>query len=251
MTLNTINTKTKIIPNKKPIVKENRLSIIMPCENERIPLLFKTLHQYMNFGFPFPVEFVIPTRTIPNLIIPKLDIRVVHYKHNGYVQPIALNLGVRNAKNENVMITCPEIMPITNVLGQLKTKMRGNYQCQVFDLDPSGNRTMSLVNSGFRGNTPGKYFLAVFKKEDIEKINGWDENFNGYCFEDDDFGERFVRCGLKFQMLDEVVGEHQYHKRGSVDDKFYHNKRLFEENNKRKLIKPKNGLILLDNDVCA
>jgi predicted glycosyltransferase involved in capsule biosynthesis len=70
----------------------------------------------------------------------------------------------------------------------------------------------SLVHKGFRDMTPAMYFLAMFNKRDIEAINGWDEAFmQGYAYEDDDFGQRWVRAGLPFQLREDIQGVHQYH----------------------------------------
>jgi GT2 family glycosyltransferase len=61
------------------------------------------------------------------------------------------------------------------------------------------------------------YFLAMFRKEDIEKINGWDEEFmKGYAYEDNDFGERWIRAGIPFEIRDEIKALHQYHPRGET-----------------------------------
>jgi len=194
----------------------DELSIVMPCEENRIPLLMFTLGTYIKKGFPFErVEFIVVSRTIEDFNLPALDIKLVKYKWGGeYFNPaMALNLGVKNAKYKNIMITCPEVIPVTNVLEQLNRNIRGNYICQVFDQGKDGERTMSLVNSSFRA-TPNMYFMAVFKKEDIEAINGWDEDFmGGYAWEDDDFGRRFIQAGIKYTMKDSIVGEHQYHPR--------------------------------------
>lgn len=193
----------------------DELSIVMPCELDRAPLLMYTLGNYIKQGFPIKVEFIIVSRTIKNFGFSALDIRLVNYEWKGeYFNPSkALNIGVREAKYKNVMITCPEVYPVSNVLEQLHTNIRGNYICQVFDQNSDGKRVMSLVNSSFRA-VPSMYFMAVFKKEDLEYINGWDEDFmGGYAWEDDDFGLRFKNSGLKYTMKDAIVGEHQYHPR--------------------------------------
>ncbi len=194
----------------------DEVSIVMPCEEDRVPLLMYTLGKYIKYGFPMKVEFILVTRTLKDFKLSAIDLKVIEYEWEGeYFNPaMALNLGVKNAKYKNIIITCPEVCPLTNVLEQLTTNVRGNYICQVFDQKESGERGISLVNSSFRSDTPAMYFLAIFKKEDIEAINGWDEEFmGGYAFEDDDFGCRFVRQGLKFKTKDSILGEHQYHSR--------------------------------------
>jgi len=233
----------------------DKFSIIMPTEKERVPLLMVTLAEYVKFGLPNDIEFIIPSRTlnVDDIKFPNVNIRIIPYQYEGnYFNPsMALNIGVNCATYENVIITCPEVKPYTNVLEQLSTHIRGNYVCQVWDLTSNGSRRISLVNTHFRGVSPSMYFLAVFKKEDLQTINGWDEDFmEGYAFEDDEFGDRFLRNGLQFKVKDGIVGEHQYHKRAEDREGQNINRKLWLNNNKRRLLKPKNGLDKLENEVC-
>ena len=195
-----------------------KISIVMPCETNRIPLLLESIKAYESFGVPEDVEFIIVSRTIKNGQLP-FNHKLVTYDWTltpDFFNPsLALNLGVKASKYDNIIITCPEVKPYTNCLQQLQQLERGNYVCQTFDMHENGTRRQKpLVNSEFRFEHPGFYFLALYKKEDIEAINGWDLNFMyGWAWDDNDFGERFVRAGLEFQILDDIQAEHQYHPR--------------------------------------
>jgi len=192
------------------------ISIVMPCDKPRIPLLLTTLSFYMKFGIPENIEFILVSRTFNQLIVPGIDIKVMKYKWGGkYFNPsMAFNLGVKNATYNNIIITSPEVTPITNVLKQFNATKRGNYVCLVYDVGENGQSRGILVNSKHRHEDPSFYFLAMFKKEDLEKINGWDEEYmNGYAWEDRDFGARFVKAGLKFESRDDITAAHQYHRR--------------------------------------
>ncbi len=194
-----------------------KVSVVMPCEVERIPLLLESMKAYEAFDIPEEFEFIIVSRTIKPNQLP-FKHRLITYKWTktpAFFNPsLALNLGVKASKYNNVIITCPEVKPFSNCLKQLEELPRGNYVCQVFDMDKSKKRIMSLVNTKFRFEHPGFYFLALYKKEDIEAINGWDLNFMyGFAWDDNDFGERFVRARLQFEIRDEIQAEHQYHPR--------------------------------------
>jgi hypothetical protein len=145
------------------------------------------------------------------------DVRLFPYKvKEGFNPSRAFNLGVKEAKYDNIIITSPEVKPSTDVLEQLSKLLDKNVVCQVSDQDEKGNLVI-LVCSTYRADNPAMYFLAMFKREDLEKINGWDEEFmKGYAYEDNDFGERWVRAGLPFEVHDEIQAVHQYHPRGET-----------------------------------
>lgn len=199
---------------------------------------------------PEKKEFIIPTRSIGevrtyleghNLM---KGVRLIPYEvERGFNCSKALNIGVRNARYNNIIITSPEVKPLTNVLEQLSELAGKNIICHVQDQDINGNLSV-LVCKSFRGDTPAMYFLAMFQKKDIETINGWDEEFmKGYAYEDNDFGDRWVRAGLPFEVHDEILAVHQYHPRGetirggmSVNQQHYH------DNTDSGVIFCKNGL---------
>lgn len=196
-------------------------SILMPMDANRLAQFLHTKQAYD--AMPEKKEFIIPTRSI-YAIRPFLeehdlmrDVRLVAYKHDkGFNPSMALNIGARNAKYENLIITSPEVKPNPDTLERLSRKLDTNVICQVSDQDEHGNLE-TLVSKTFRGETPAMYFLAMFKKSDIEKINGWDEDFmKGYAYEDNDFGERWVRAGLPFEVDEDIQGIHQYHPRSET-----------------------------------
>ena len=195
-------------------------------------------------------EFIIPTRTIDkvrdyleaNDLIK--DVRLIPYEHKeGFNCSKALNIGVRNAIYENIIITSPEVKPLTNVLEQFTESISDNIICEVTDQDENGNLTV-LVSPGYRSDTPAMYFLAMFQKSDIEKINGWDEEFmKGYAYEDNDFGSRWVRAGLPFVVRSDIMGMHQYHPRSeTIPNGLNINARHYYENDENGVIQCAHGL---------
>jgi hypothetical protein len=229
-------------------------SLIFPFDMDRLCLFQKTLNKYKEYGVPDNTEFIIVTRhkdmeEILMQLPEGLNYRIIQYTwdKSTFNPSLALNLGVKNATYDNIIITCPEVLPISNVLQQLSILSGKNILCQCYDEAPDGSISMSLVNSQFRSEHPGMYFLAMFQKEDIEKINGWDENFmNFYAHEDVDFGHRFNRAGLKFEMHDEIEARHQYHIRGDGNSPlFYQGLEHLNWNDTHNIIRPKMGMINL------
>lgn len=227
-------------------------SIIIPCETNRLPLLKKTLKSYRAFGLDddIRIEFVIVSRSLSNNelqnIFASFEYRLVKYTFEGaYFNPsIALNLGVIFSGEDNIIIISPEVKPVTDVLRQLAALPRGNYICKVYNQEADGSQGIVLVDSKFRSSNPSMYFMTLFKREDLFTINGWDEGMmNGIGYEDNDFGVRFNRAGLKFECHDEIVGMHQYHPLVEVSDGWEINKRKFLENNRKNVVRPDRGLL--------
>lgn len=204
-------------------------------------------------AMPQKKEFVIPTREYEKVMAylekHKLgkDVRLLSYTvDKGFNCSKGLNLGVRRAKYDNIVITSPEVKPVTDVLAQFEQSLGTNIIAQVDDEDEYG-KLSPLVNKNFRGDTPAMYFLALFNRYDIEMINGWDEDFmQGYAYEDNDFGDRWMRAGLPFEVREDIRAIHQYHPRGeTIVNGFNRNAQKYNENIEKGIIRPKNGLIKL------
>lgn len=224
-------------------------SIILPLDANRLQQFVNTKRAYDDM--PQEKEYIVPTRepeTVRSFLRTyKLGRNVIIYPYVldvGFNVSKALNIGVRRAKYDNIIITSPEVKPNTNVLEQLAKFDGRNIICQVHDQDQNGNLTV-LVQSGYRDKTPAMYFLAMFQKQDIEKINGWDEEFlKGYAYEDNDFGDRWVRAGLSFEMHDEIQAVHQYHPRSeTIRGGLAINLQHYHDNTDAGVIRCKKGLI--------
>ena len=247
------------------------LSFIIPCDrfsykdiigyesyikSDRRELLKNTLKKYEELlrDRTEEVEFIIVSRTIFDLRFLdgiNLTLRLLIYQHDdreGFAPSKAFNLGIQQALADYIAITSPEVIPITNVIEQFFKLPKANYICKCIDQNQNGTLGMTLVDSKFRSSSPEMYFLAFYRKEDILKINGWDEEFMyGFGWEDNDFGSRFMRAGLKFNVRDDMVALHQYHPRIDLDisnsrEKFNKNCQIFIKNNSDKLIRCQKGI---------
>ena len=227
----------------------------MPLDDDRLEQFKNTKRAYDNM--PQKKEFIIPTRCESKIrkYLEENDlargVKIIPYiVEVGFNCSRALNIGVRNAIYDSIIITSPEVKPLTPVLDQLEKLLGTNIICQVWDEDEHGNVFRSLINSKNRRNkirAPGMYFLAMFNKADIERINGWDEEFmRGYAFEDKDFGARWIRANISFVVRDDIQGQHQYHLRKETIRKGnITNYRLFQKKDAEKIIRCVNGLIKL------
>lgn len=194
----------------------------MPMDTNRLEQFTVTKRLYDKM--PQKKEFIIPTRSYDGVVkylrAKKLmkNVRLIPYVvEAGFNVSKALNLGVLASKYDQIIITSPEVMPKTDVLTQLEELIGQNVICQVWDEDENHKVIASLVHRGYRDMTPAMYFLAMFNKKDIKKINGWDEDFMlGYAYEDDDFGLRWARAGLPFTINENIQGVHQYHPRSET-----------------------------------
>jgi len=227
-------------------------SIIMPIDTNRLEQFKNTKLVYDTY--PQKKEFIMPTRSFKEVseYLDKYklwkDVKLVPYKLKVFTNPsMAFNIGVRNSKYDQIIITSPEVIPLTDVLPQLEEFIGSNVVCQVYDAKEDSTLGMSLVNKIFRADDPGMYFLAMFNKSDIEKINGWDEDFmKGYAYDDNDFGARWKRAGLPFEINEEIKALHQWHPRfetipGGYNKSFQH----FCWNTDNNIIYCKNGLKVL------
>lgn len=227
-------------------------SIILPIDTNRLEQFKNTKEVYDSF--PETKEFVMPTRSYDKVseYLEANDltkgVRLIPYEHKiGFNPSKAFNIGVREAKYDQIIISSPEVMPKTAVLSQLKELIGQNVLCSVSEVDETGEKHTVLVHSGYRDDNPAMYFLAMFNKKDIEAINGWDEEFmKGYAFEDNDFGERWKRAGLPFIMRDDILAVHQWHPRSeTIRGGLAINQQHYYNNTDNGVIKCKNGLKVL------
>lgn len=224
-------------------------SIIMPIDDNRMEQFKVTKRIYD--GFPQKKEFVMPTRSLDGVRRYMKthglmsNVRLIPYSIDTPFNPSkALNIGVRESRYDLLIVTGPEVKPTTPVLEQLSALLDRSVMCQTFDEDESGNLS-SMVNLNHKNWSPQPYFLAMFQKAGVEAINGWDEDFMlGHAYEDDDFGARWVRAGLPFEIHEEIQAIHQYHPRSeNQPGGAARNEQLFNSNNANGVIRPRRGLV--------
>ena len=82
-----------------------------------------------------------------------------------------------------------------------------------------------------------------FWKKDLLSVNGYDERFLGYGYEDIDLPARLRRLGIKKHFIKfKAIEYHIHHKAASTKKDMTANEKIFEENNKNGVIKCPEGI---------
>jgi glycosyltransferase involved in cell wall biosynthesis len=150
------------------------------------------------------------------------------------VPGFALNIGIKQAEGNIIVLSCPEIWHLNNTIDILLENLQQNPKGLVIPeflyFDRSGEETLRLnIMSMFYPTlnldklVSGHYgychvempFLMMLYKEHLIAINGYDEDFIGYAGEDNDLIFRLQAIGLK-HIRTAAKAVHLYHE-GSTD----------------------------------
>jgi len=176
----------------------------------------------------------------------KLNIEVLYIKRDK-VAPnpsIPINISVKHSSGDIVIITNPEVMPLTPVLAWVQENQTANNWnvCKTYSLSQEQQDFISYLQKehiDFIKNVreevvlkdegvefiPGEgwydhpyfrvkfyYFLASICKNDFIRIGGIDEDFaNGIAYEDDDLVRRLNQNGFELNYMDRQTALHQFH----------------------------------------
>lgn len=141
---------------------------------------------------------------------------------------LARNVGIRVAQHEWIITSEPELLFLTDVVAQFKqiSQQRPSDVISaghVFFLPPGGGLEDGMRNVTRAGDTPppewgvgGDYwtapFTAMFKKDWLVEVGGWDEAFPGpWGWDDVDLLARLRHNGHLYYNAAEVVALHQFH----------------------------------------
>ena len=249
---------------------KNLISIVIPSFN-RANLLKYGLLSLSQQIIPFNFETIIlndglsndGTEEVCNQYKDKLNL---HYIYTGQrnspgnikwrVPGYAFNIGIKQAKGNIIIITQPEIFHFRNdnVLRllniydinskKLKNKKFISYPSIMKDDIPNGflddlkknNEilTKSVEDYNKLGNLKAQYlFFMAFHKSEFMDIGGFDEDFIGNCWDDEDMIHRFILNGCSFIKRDVKV-IHLYHPRHNYKSEeimkwWHYNKKLYNE----------------------
>jgi len=136
------------------------------------------------------------------------------YRSGGF----AYNQGVREAKGEYITLSCAEMYHTGETIASMLEQLEPNslvIPTGRDDLDGSylsalsGNPEPDLPAGNLNMELP--FFMAIPRHIYVE-IGGFDEDFIGQSYEDNDLMERLLSSGLKFRPISETV-VHLYHRR--------------------------------------
>lgn len=176
---------------------------------------------------------------------------------------IALNIGIKQATGEIIILTCPEVFHLNETIKKIITPLLINEKIlstpNFIYFDNTNKLTNGLFNSP---KIPKNFFdiiehstarckygrklplcMGVYKKELIS-IGGYDEDFTGWGADDDDIVDRLILNDLNYYYTDAKIihlyHKKQYNRENKNNDKDYlHNLKLFRER-KGKIIRNEN-----------
>jgi glycosyltransferase involved in cell wall biosynthesis len=173
----------------------------------------------------------------------RLPIRYI-YNHNPdwSICSIARNIGIKNTDCDIVITSEPEILFVTNVIQQMLQKHQEipgkvisagtiyhmGHQAILSDQminDPSERLKYEIVNDSSHNtnpNNPTGYskikgwvapFTALYRREWLLSINGWDEQFVKWGHDDTDLLTRLSFNGIGQEIAHDIEVVHQWHEK--------------------------------------
>lgn len=146
---------------------------------------------------------------------------VVNHAKHGWRNPVkAINVGIRNATKEFILICSPESEFLTDVIYLMRKNL--NYYTDHYAI---GTVTFTDFEKKYVGNRFIPYGSIMVKRKDLLEIGGYDETFIKWGGDDDNIRARLELNGIKRLLLPEARLMHRENK-----------KDLEKRNNKRSLL---------------
>ncbi|MDD2620710.1 MAG: galactosyltransferase-related protein, partial [Syntrophomonadaceae bacterium] len=156
--------------------------------------------------------------------------RNLHGKMVYRVPGFALNIGAKLSSGDVIIITCAEMFHLNNTIMQLYKPLLFNSRLlstsiAMDDRDGSFLDYMNMHNGSFDFNAyHNNYpvlrnklpFLMAVKRHEFFAIRGYDEDFVGFAFDDDDFISRLLKNGCR-HCLTQSQTIHLFHPRHDND----------------------------------
>lgn len=174
---------------------------------------------------------------------PFLKVIRLEKENKWYINPcVPFNIGIREAKGDIIVLQNPECYHLGDVLSDILTNLTNtnylSYGC--YSLDKERTYKLSEINSdnieqikeslsplpfqiireegglGWYNHSVvrpvGYHFLSAIKKENMDKLNGFDERYaKGIAYDDDELLVRIRRMGLNVIIMDNPFVLHQWH----------------------------------------
>ncbi len=257
-----ITIRFKKAVNKK--IEQPIASILIPCF-KRVELLKWGLYSLAKQESPYPFEVIVlndgikdETKKICDEFSDRLNIRYIFTGHRNEKKiqwrcpGFCLNIGVKKAKSDYIILSCPEIFhldkfAVKKTIEQLK--LRRKIMVRPKGWDDQKNEYLVYVKKT-KGNVDLNYsleniekldtklpFFLGFHKEEFMCIGGYDEDFIGWAYDDTDFIMRMQKYSCRYVEIDSKIVHlyHPRHRQGIEETRkmYLHNKKLYEYKNKR------------------
>lgn len=218
------------------------VSIVMTPWN-RTRLLEKTLDTIFAQRYPGLQVIVVedrPSEFSTQALCMKHGIEYACRKDHteGWTNPAPLlNHGIKRATGDIVIIQNAECKydtetGIADLVAEIENDELSSSFAIVQNLDENGNSIGYLSHPTETGRAGWfSYFCQAVHRSQIMKIQGFDECFLKYGFEDDMFEFRLKQNGVKFKYAEKVLVSHQWHPRyqytgiEQAGELLYHEKR--------------------------
>ena len=172
---------------------------------------------------------------------PFLKIIRLEKEDKWYINPcIPFNIGLREAKGDKIVLQNPECLHVHDVLKCVEEELDDSkymsFACYAVDSNQNKNvpkfsrdgslpeYVSTLPQQTYRGyDTPGWYnhsrfrpthfhFCAAISRNNMAKLNGFDERLaGGIGYDDDEIVARIRMLGINMVIKDDVQVVHQYH----------------------------------------
>ncbi len=248
---------TKAINKKivKPIA-----SILIPSF-KRVELLKWGLYSLAKQESPYPFEVIVlndgiedGTKELCKEYSDRLNIRYIYTGHRNEEKTIwrcpgfCLNIGVKRAKSNYIILTCPEIFhldkfAVKKTIEKLQAKrkimvkpvgfddQKNEYLSHVIETNGEISSRFDL-NKMVELHTTLPFFLG-FHKEEFTCIGGYDEDMIGWAYDDTDLIRRMQCYSIKYESIDSKIVHlyHPRHRQGIDENRkmFLHNKNIYEQ----------------------
>lgn len=168
------------------------------------------------------------------------------------VPGFAFNIGVKQAKGEIIILSCAEMFLVNDELQLMINPLLKNKKLLVIPEGKSDTKGIFLnhinENNGVikdnsiyetlpKLRTEIPFFMSINKQEFID-IGGYDENFTGWAFDDDDLMDRLRRNGNIYNKTKLKV-IHLFHKRlrnRHLKEQGKFNNSILKKNKEQKII---------------
>lgn len=121
------------------------------------------------------------------------------------------NVGIRAASGEVVILQNAECLHVdSDTIVELVAAVTSTNAvfARVIALNPDGSPFMEYCSPA---NPRPYFFCGAIRREHFVRLRGFDEDFVGAGYDDDDLADRLGASGIEFQFLDRPVVHHQWH----------------------------------------
>lgn len=183
----------------------------------------------MNDGIPDETEAICKKHGVEYIFTGQRNLgrgSDLHWRVPGF----ALNIGARRATGNILIISCAEMFHLDPCIKDLMSPIITDCSVVTYPIgyDDDGSFIKSGRVTGLRPLNTKLPFLMALHRNHYMEMGGYDEDFIGSCYDDNDFVDRLQAKGCRFQQV-ATKCVHIYHSR-VTHDKRYQGRHLYNKN---------------------